>query len=101
MSITVEKVKGDLDRREALGLKKYGTDLDRRDLSRTDWLRHGYEEALDLANYLKRAVLDEEDPERLTDEELVDLMEDHYRRYERIKKVIAKRLNRSGYGPKS
>lgn len=46
----------DLDKREALGRKKYGTDVDRTDLTHKEWLQHAYEETLDKALYLKRAI---------------------------------------------
>ena len=39
--------------RAEMGLKKYGTDLSRKDFSDKDWARHALEEALDLANYLE------------------------------------------------
>jgi hypothetical protein len=42
--------------RAALGSKKYGTTMERQDLSRRDWLRHAQEEALDLAIYLERLI---------------------------------------------
>jgi hypothetical protein len=38
------------------GLKKYGVTLARTDLSRRDWLVHAYQEALDLACYLRRLI---------------------------------------------
>jgi len=57
MSVHLELVKADLDAREALGLKKYGTTMDRQDLSLVDWLQHAYEETLDKALYLKKAIL--------------------------------------------
>lgn len=38
-------------RRDAVGLKKYGTTLDRTDLSHADWLQHMAEELLDAAGY--------------------------------------------------
>jgi hypothetical protein len=59
----VAKVVADLERRSAVGVKKYGTTLARTDLSRADWIRHGYEEALDLACYLRRLMEDEWDGE--------------------------------------
>ena len=40
--------------REALGREKYGTDVDRIDLSRKDWRRHLYEELLDATLYATR-----------------------------------------------
>lgn len=41
-----------------MGFKKYGTTLERTDLSLKDWLQHAYEECLDQANYLKRAIVE-------------------------------------------
>ena len=55
----VAAVCADLSARSQLGQAKYGTTLARTDLSRKDWLRHAYEEALDLACYLRRAMEDE------------------------------------------
>jgi hypothetical protein len=56
MSKTIESVKQDLESRELRGLHKYGTTVDRDDLNELDWLQHAYEEALDLAVYLKRTI---------------------------------------------
>ena len=42
--------------REELGLKKYGTTVDREDLTLRDWLQHAYEESLDKSLYLKSAI---------------------------------------------
>ena len=56
MSRTLDKVVADLTCREAAGILEYGTTVDRADLSNTDWLRHAYHEALDLAMYLRRAI---------------------------------------------
>lgn len=46
------------ERREA-GRTKYGTTMERTDLSRLDWLRHAQEEAMDLAIYLERLIREE------------------------------------------
>lgn len=54
----VEAVREDLLRRSQLGVAKYGTTLERTDLSLRDWLQHAYEECLDQANYLKRSILE-------------------------------------------
>jgi hypothetical protein len=56
MTNIVDAVKEDLDRRAALGLKKYGVSLERTDLTEIDWIQHAYEEALDLACYLRRLI---------------------------------------------
>lgn len=52
----VEAVRTDLLQRSQIGIAKYGVTLDRTDLSLKDWLQHAYEETLDQANYLKRAI---------------------------------------------
>lgn len=52
----VEEVRDDLHQRSQLGIKKYGVTLDRDDLNLRDWLQHAYEETLDKALYLKRAI---------------------------------------------
>jgi hypothetical protein len=59
----VEAVRQDLLSRSQVGIKKYGVTLDRNDLSLKDWLIHAYEECLDQANYLKRAILELENQE--------------------------------------
>jgi hypothetical protein len=42
--------------RAAAGLKKYGTTLDRTDLTHRDWMRHMVEELIDGAGYALRAI---------------------------------------------
>jgi hypothetical protein len=39
--------------RAEIGLKKYGTDLSRKDFGDKQWTQNALEEALDLANYLE------------------------------------------------
>lgn len=56
----VEAVVAKLRQRSTIGLGKYGTTLARTDLERRQWLRHALEEALDLANYLQRLLLEAE-----------------------------------------
>jgi hypothetical protein len=48
-----------------VGIKKYNTTLERTDLDLKDWLQHAYEEALDMANYLKRSIIELENNERV------------------------------------
>ena len=55
-NILYETIK-DLYKREIRGLREYGTTMDRTDLSKDEWLQHAYEEALDLALYLKKLLL--------------------------------------------
>ena len=40
--------------RANIGIHKYGTNLDRKDLSTEQWLDHAIEEALDLSLYLTK-----------------------------------------------
>ncbi len=54
----VEAVRQDLLERSQVGVKKYGLTLEREDLELKEWLQHAYEETLDQANYLKRAILE-------------------------------------------
>lgn len=54
----VEAVRADLLRRSQLGIQKYGTTLERDDLTLKQWLQHAYEECLDQALYLKRAIIE-------------------------------------------
>jgi hypothetical protein len=49
----------DLRVREERGLETYGTTMDRTDLTQKEWLQHAYEEALDLALYLKKLMTTE------------------------------------------
>lgn len=65
----VEAVRQKLHDRSQLGLKKYGTGLDRTDLTRLDWLRHAQDEALDLANYLEVMIQLEEMRQKVRDEQ--------------------------------
>jgi len=55
-SKTLAAVMDDLKLREMRGLGKYKTTVDRKDLELRDWLQHAYEEVLDEAMYLKRAI---------------------------------------------
>jgi hypothetical protein len=57
MSKILDQTIKDLQAREVRGLKEYGTTMDRTDLSQDEWLQHAYEEALDLALYLKKLLL--------------------------------------------
>jgi hypothetical protein len=40
--------------RSALGKEKYGTDLDRKDLSTLEWINHAQEELMDGILYLEK-----------------------------------------------
>ena len=46
----------DIIQRQLIGLKKYGVTVEDNKLSLRDWLQHAYEETLDKAVYLRRAI---------------------------------------------
>lgn len=46
----------DIARRQQFGLHKYGTTVAQNPLELRQWLKHAYEEALDQAVYLRRAM---------------------------------------------
>lgn len=49
----IEKIRS----RRDVGRTKYGTTMERNDLSMVQWLQHAQEEAMDLAIYLEKAIL--------------------------------------------
>lgn len=53
-----EAVRADLLRRSQVGIAKYGVTLARTDLDLRAWLEHAYQECLDQAQYLKRAIVE-------------------------------------------
>lgn len=46
----------DIANRQKLGISKYGQTVRENKLSHREWLQHAYEECLDQAIYLKRAI---------------------------------------------
>ncbi len=46
----------DLIMREKKGYSEYKQTMDRTDLTQKEWIQHAYEEALDLALYLKKIM---------------------------------------------
>ena len=57
MSKIEDAVCEDIQKRAAQGLQKYGLTMDRSDLYMDNWFQHAYEEALDLAVYMKKIML--------------------------------------------
>jgi hypothetical protein len=53
---TEAKVCDDIAQRQSLGIQKYGVTVEENQLSLLEWLQHAYEECLDQAVYLKRAI---------------------------------------------
>lgn len=54
----VESVRQKILARSQVGISKYGTTMERKDLDRIQWLKHAQEEAMDLAVYLERCIQD-------------------------------------------
>lgn len=46
----------DICQRQEFGIKKYGTTVAENPLTLKQWLQHAYEECLDQAIYLRRAI---------------------------------------------
>ena len=46
----------DVAMRQHLGISKYGTTVADNPLTHLEWLQHAYEECLDMAVYLRRAI---------------------------------------------
>lgn len=55
-SKTLNQVLEQMNGREQLGLHKYGTTVDRDDLTLIEWLEHAKEEAMDQVLYLQAAI---------------------------------------------
>ena len=53
---TEGKVVLDICQRQEMGIQKYGTTVAENPLELKEWLQHAYEECLDMAIYLKRAI---------------------------------------------
>ncbi len=56
MSSIEEQVCFKILKRSDVGKEKYGTTMEREDLSKLDWLKHAQEEAMDLAVYLQKLI---------------------------------------------
>jgi hypothetical protein len=55
-SNTSRQIFEDLVSSDIKGKQEYGVTVDREDYSKEEWLQHAYEEVLDTAKYLKRAL---------------------------------------------
>lgn len=53
---TERRVCDDICRRQKCGILKYGTTVEGNPLELVEWVRHAYEEALDMAIYLRRIL---------------------------------------------
>ena len=64
MSDTETQVCTDIKARQEIGLRKYGVTVADNPLDLRQWLQHAYEETLDKAIYLKRAIQEMDAPNR-------------------------------------
>jgi len=54
----LDEINADLQKREAKGIKTYGTTLDDANLNKEELLNHLYEELLDSVFYIKKLIND-------------------------------------------
>jgi hypothetical protein len=66
----VKKVMAKYYERSQVGINKYGTTLDRDDLSLTDWLNHLQEELMDATCYIEKLKQDVKFIEQKTRQEV-------------------------------
>ena len=59
-----EKVIDKIRKRRDIGREKYGTTMERTDLTFSEWLQHAQEEALDFAIYLEKLMEGEHERNR-------------------------------------
>ena len=65
MSSIEEQVCFKILKRSEVGKNKYGTTMERNDLTKLQWLKHAQEEAMDIAVYLQKLIeLEEKKPFR-------------------------------------
>ena len=62
----------EFENREQRGFLKYGTTMDRTDLSLSEWVQHALEEAMDLSLYLTKIKQQLNDTQRLSDYQEAD-----------------------------
>ena len=56
MSSIEDKVINKIETRSKIGLEKYNTSMDRKDLSKIEWLNHLQEELLDASIYVEKLI---------------------------------------------
>lgn len=67
MSKLLDQLISEFENREKRGLRKYGTTMDRTDLSLSEWVQHALEEAMDLSLYLTKIKQQLNDTQRFAD----------------------------------
>ena len=72
MSKILDQLITEFQSREEQGLRKYGTTMDREDLSLSEWVQHALEEAMDLSLYLIKIKQQLNDTQRFPDYQEAD-----------------------------
>lgn len=67
MSKLLDQLISEFQNREEKGFLKYGTTMDRTDLSLSEWVQHALEEAMDLSLYLTKIKQQLNDTQRFAD----------------------------------
>lgn len=76
MTDTETAVCDDIKRRQQFGIHKYGRTVAQNPLTLRQWLQHAYEECLDQAVYLKRAMQEMDEQQNKTFYELRKIHEE-------------------------
>ena len=72
MSKLLDQLISEFQNREEKGFLKYGTTMDRTDLSLSEWVQHALEEAMDLSLYLTKIKQQLNDTQRFSDYQEAD-----------------------------
>ena len=72
MSKILDQLISEFQSREERGFLKYGTTMDREDLSLSEWVQHALEEAMDLSLYLIKIKQQLNDTQRFPDYQEAD-----------------------------
>jgi len=72
MSKLLDQLISEFQSREERGLRKYGTSMDRTDLSFDEWIQHALEESMDLCLYLNKIKQQLNDTQRFPDYQEAD-----------------------------
>lgn len=72
MSKLLDQLISEFQNREEKGFLKYGTTMDRTDLSLSEWVQHALEEAMDLSLYLIKIKQQLNDTQRFPDYQEAD-----------------------------
>lgn len=72
MTKLLKELISEFENREQRGFLKYGTTMDRTDLSLSEWVQHALEEAMDLTQYLYKIKQQLNDTQRFPDYQEAD-----------------------------